>query len=80
MEFDENMDADMMDEDTTEDTMMEMHTESDDEDHESDYEDHESDHEDHGSEHEDVESDHGNREPGNDSQLISTGPSHEHLV
>jgi hypothetical protein len=46
MELDENVDADMMDEDKTEDTMMKLHydsTESDDERAESDNEDLESD-------------------------------------
>ena len=46
MELDENVDADMMDEDTTEDTMMKLHydsTESDNERAESDNEDLESD-------------------------------------
>ena len=75
MELDENVDTDMMDEDTTEDTMMELHydsTESDDQSPESDDESNESDHE-------RLESDDGSCKSDNDG-LTSPGPSYEHLV
>ena len=80
MELDENVDADMMDEDTIEDTMMDLHyesTESEDENLESDDENIDEDHE---SDHEDLESDNGNYESDSDEQLSSTGVSYEHLV
>ena len=69
MELDENVDADMMDEDTIEDTMMDLHydfTESDDESTES--------HD------EDLESDNDSCESDRDGPFTYTEASCEHLV
>jgi hypothetical protein len=83
MELDENMDTDRMDEDTIEDTMMELNydsTESDDDSTESNDERIESDDESTGMDDKSLGSDDGSSESDNDGLPIPIELSYERLV